>query len=99
MTARKTNKLALVQPDLDQMEAAITDAAQQTAPIVSRYQQHLNRKQAEVNELMRERGDFEDRRALLRAQFEAADAALSEHVADIDRTIALHSDGLPKAAE
>lgn len=99
MTTRKPAKLALVQPDLEQMEAALIEAAQQTAPVASRYQQHLNWKQAQVNELVRERDDFADRRALLRATFEAADAALAAHVADIDQTIALHSDGLPKAAE
>lgn len=88
-TTTKT-KLALVQPDLEQMEAAITEAASQTAPMTSRAVALANRQQAEVNTLQRERADFEDRRTLLKAQYEAADLALLAHVTDIDDALALY---------
>jgi predicted nucleic acid-binding Zn-ribbon protein len=95
--ATKTDaaKLKLVQPDLEQMEAAITEAASQTAPMTSRAVALANRQQAEVNALKRERADFEDRRSLLKAQFDAADLALLAHVTDIDDALALY----PQQAE
>lgn len=89
MTARKA-KLALVQPDLEQMEAVVAEAAAQTAPMTSRAIALKNRQQVEVNALIRERGDFEDRRSLLKAQYEAADLALMAHVTDIDDALALY---------
>lgn len=90
MTARNKAKLALVQPDLDQMEAVVAEAAAQTAPLTSRAIALQNRQQIEVNALRRERADFEDRRALLKAQFDAADLALLAHVTDIDDALALY---------
>lgn len=42
------------------------------------------------NTLMREYQDFVDRRSLLRAQFEAADAGLVAHQDDINATLALY---------
>jgi len=91
MTAPKAKaKLALVQPDLEQMEAVISEAASQTAPMTSRAIALKNRQQVEVNALTRERSDFEDRRALLKAQYEAADLALLAHVTDIDDALALY---------
>ncbi len=92
--ANKT-ALKIVGPDLEQMEAAVTEAAAQTAPIVSRYQTHLNKTQAAINELEREKADFADRRALLRAAFDAADAGLAAHESDIDAAISLHRNGVP----
>jgi ABC-type transporter Mla subunit MlaD len=91
MTARKpTTKLALVQPDLDQLEAAVAEVASQTAPVMSRSVSLLNRQIAEVATLTRERADFEDRRALLKRLAESADLALLAHVTDIDDTLALY---------
>jgi hypothetical protein len=92
--ATKT-KLALVQPDLEQMEAAIIEAASQTAPMTSRAVALANRQAVEVGALKRERADFEDRRSLLKAQYEAADNGLAQQVADIDETLALY----PQQAE
>lgn len=97
MTTKPKTELKIVQPDIEQMEAFVTEAAKQTAPIVSRFQQHLNAKQALVNELTREREDFQDRRRLLKAQFDAADAALAAHEADIDATLELHAVGISNA--
>ncbi len=93
--AAKNTKLALVQPDLEQMEAVIVEAAAQVAPMTSRAVALLNRQKQEVAQLKRERADFEDRRALLKTQFEAADMALMAHVTDIDEALALY----PAAAE
>lgn len=95
MTSRSKTKLALVQPDLEQMEAVITEAAAQTAPMTSRAVALLNRQKAEVASLLREKADFEDRRGLLKAQYEAADLALMAHVTDIDEALALY----PSAAQ
>ena len=88
----RTNKTALkiVQPDLDQLEAVIIEAASQTAPMTSRAQLARNEIQLKVNGLIRERADFEDRRSLLKAQYEAADNGLAQQVADIDETLALY---------
>lgn len=93
-TTSKT-KLALVQPDLDQLEAVVAEAAAQVAPITSRAQLARNDIQLKVNGLIRERADFEDRRSLLKAQYEAADNGLAQQVADIDETLALY----PQQAE
>jgi hypothetical protein len=92
MTAKpKTaTKLELVQPDLEQMEAVVAEAAAQTAPITSRAIALANRQAIEVAGLRRERDEFEDRRSLLKAQFEAADLALMAHVTDIDDALALY---------
>jgi hypothetical protein len=87
---RSKAKLALVGPDLEQMDAAITEAASQTAPMTSRAQLARNEIQLKVNGLIRERADFEDRRSLLKAQYEAADNGLAQQVADIDETLALY---------
>lgn len=90
MATKAQTKLALVTPDLEQMEAAITEAASQTAPMTSRAVALLNRQKVEVGQLKREKADFEDRRSLLKAQFDAADLALLAHVTDIDDALALY---------
>lgn len=90
---------ASAEPDLAQMEAVVTEAATMTAPTISRAVSERNRVQLRINELERERADFADRRTLLRAQFEAADSALSAHEADIDDALALYRGGLSQAAE
>lgn len=91
MTARKPQtKLSLVQPDLEQLEAVVMETAAQTAPMVQRYQTHKDRIQVTTNELIRERADLEDRRALMRRQYEAADAGLCDHINDIDATLGLY---------
>lgn len=90
MATKAAAKLELVKPDLEQMEAAILEAASQTAPMTSRAVALANRQQVEVGALKRERADFEDRRSLLKAQYEAADLALLAHVTDIDDALALY---------
>ena len=90
MATRKATKLALVQPDLDQMEAAVTEAAQQTAPITSRAAQAANENAARLATLARERDDFLDRVKLLDAQYEAAKAGLAMHIADIEAAMTFY---------
>lgn len=89
MSTRKT-ALKIVEPDLEQMEAVVAEAAAQVAPISSRRVAAENEIQLKVNNLVRERHEYEDRRTLLKAQYEAADAGLAMHVADIDATLALY---------
>jgi predicted nucleic acid-binding Zn-ribbon protein len=90
MATKTAAKLELVKPDLEQMEATILEAASQVAPMTSRAQLARNEIQLKVNGLIRERADFEDRRSLLKAQYEAADNGLAQQVADIDETLALY---------
>jgi hypothetical protein len=92
MTAASKQKtqLSIVGPDIAQLEAVVVEAAQQTAPMVQRYQTHKDRIQVATNELLRERADLEDRRALLRRQFDAVDAGLCDHINDIDATLGLY---------
>ena len=92
MTAASKSKaqLSLVGPDIAQLEAVVVEAAQQVAPMVQRYQTHKDRIQVATNELLRERADLEDRRALLRRQFDAADAGLCDHISDIEATLGLY---------
>lgn len=94
MTRSKTT-LKIVQPDLDQLEAVVTEAASQTAPVSSRLASHRNELQLRANGLVRERQELTDRLTLLRAQFSAAEAGLTMHIEDIDATLALY----PSAAE
>lgn len=83
-------KLALVQPDLDQMEAFVVDAAAEVVPVASRYTATMDEMQLKVNNLIRERADFEDRRALVKARYEAVDNGLAAHIKDIDDVLALY---------
>ena len=91
MTVPKSKaNLSIVGPDIAQLEAVVVEAAQQVAPMVQRYQTHKDRIQVATNELIRERADLEDRRALLRRQFDAADAGLCDHINDIEATLGLY---------
>lgn len=81
-------------PDLEQMEAVITEAATMTAPMVTRAASERNRMLMRVKELERELADFADRRALLKSMYEAADTALAAHEADISEALALNHEGL-----
>lgn len=100
MPAKTASKVvANTDIDLAQMEAVVAETAQMQAPTISRAVSARNQLQMRINELERERGDFSDRRALLRAQYEAADAALMEHERDIDETLSLYRAGMPMAAE
>lgn len=94
MTTRNKTALKIVGPDLDQLEAVVVEAAQQTAPMVARFHSHRDQVEVSRNALMRERGDLEDRRELLRRQWEAADAGLAAHISDIDQSISLYEFGL-----
>jgi|GEM_PF-6258606 len=85
--------------DMGQMEAVVAEAAAMTAPTTSRCVSERNRLQLRVNELEREHSDFSDRRALLRAQYEAADAALASHMVDISDALRLYRGGLQQDAD
>lgn len=65
------------------------ETVNQTAPTISRAATERNRMELRRNELERELADFNDRRELLRKQYEAADAALLEHELDIADTLTL----------
>lgn len=89
MTRTKT-ALKIVQPDLDQLEAVVKEAASQTAPMVQRYASHMDRLKLERRDLERERDDLMERRDLLRRQVEAAEQGISMHLDDIEATLALY---------
>lgn len=88
MTPRKKPTTPTM-PDLAQMEAVLTEIAAQTAPTISRAVSERNKMDMRRNELTRELSDFRDRRALLKAQYEAADNALMAHEVDIVEAMAL----------
>lgn len=94
MTTKSKTALKIVQPDLEQMEAVVSEAAQQQGPMVQRLATHRDRFDAEVKTLERERADLQTRRDLLRRQYESADAGLAMHIEDIDATISLYTGGL-----
>lgn len=94
MTTRKT-ALKIVQPDLDQLESVVKEAAAQTAPMVQRYTSHHDRLILERRDLERERDDLLERRELLRRQVEAAEQGIAMHLEDIEATLALY----PSAAQ
>lgn len=91
MTQRKsTTKLSLVGPDLDQLDAVLTESAAQTAPMIQRLAVHQDRIAVEVRDLQRERDDLIARRDLMRRQVEAVEQGFAMHLADIDATLALY---------
>ena len=91
--ARKTS-LKLVEPDLEQMEAAVVEAARQQAPIVRRLATHRDRFDMEIKALENERADLVTRRNLLTRQYEAALGGLDMHISDIDDTLGLYLGGM-----
>lgn len=89
MAAKPNPKPLAVQPDLTQMEAMVMETVNQTAPTISRAATERNRMELRRNELERELADFNDRRSLLRSQYEAADAALMAQELDIIEALTL----------
>lgn len=99
-TARPVRKpkLSIVQPDLAAMERVVSEAAAAQAPMTWRAPAQRNNQQMRANELIRERQDFEDRKALLTSQYQAAMNGLDEHVADIDAALAIVTGGIGAVA-
>ena len=93
---RKTPNLHVVTtgPVLDEMERVLTEAAKQTAPMISRAGLIKQKAEAEVKALEAERAGVEGRRELARRHFEALMTSFDREVADIDRAIGLHTGGL-----
>jgi hypothetical protein len=94
MTMRSKTSLKIVQPEIEQMEAVMQDAAKQTAPMVQRLAVHRDRIDLALKELESERFDLISRRDLVRRQYEAVDRALSIHIEDIEATMRLYEGGL-----
>ena len=94
MATKSKAELSLVQPDLEQMESVVVEAAKQTAPMVQRFATHRDRFDLAMKELEGERSDLLARRDLMRRQAEAVDAGLSMHIADIEATMALYQSGI-----
>jgi Zn-dependent oligopeptidase len=94
MTVKSKAALKIVQPDLEQMEAVVTEAAKQAAPMVQRLATHRDRFDLALKELESERTDLVARRDLLRRQAEAVDSGLSMHIDDIDATMKLYQSGM-----
>lgn len=98
LPARKP-KLSLVKPStaLQQADTAIAEAAKQSAPMTSRITVVRNECIARANELGREREGYEERKALLEQQYQAAMAGLDENIADIDGALAVLNGGISTA--
>lgn len=94
MTTRSKTTLKIVQPDIEQVEAVLQEAAKQSAPMVQRLATHRDRIDLAVKELESERFDLLSRRDLLRRQLEAVEQGLSMHIEDIEATIRLYEMGL-----
>jgi hypothetical protein len=94
MTTRPKTTLKIVQPEIDQMEAVMADAAKQSAPMVQRLATHRDRIDQAVKELESERFDLISRRDLLRRQAEAVEQGLSMHIEDVEATMRLYEGGL-----
>ena len=94
MTVRSKASLKIVQPEIDEVEAVLQDAAKQTAPMVQRLATHRDRIDLAVKELESERFDLISRRDLLRRQVEAVEQGLALHIADIEATMRLYEGGL-----
>ena len=97
-TNRSKTTLKIVQPELEQMEAVIADAAKQSAPIVQRLATHRDRIDLAVKELESERFDLLSRRDLFRRQAEAVDQGLTMHINDIEATMKLYENGFNAVA-
>ena len=98
MTTRAKTNLKIVQPEIEQMEAVMQEAAKQTAPMVQRLAAHRDRIDLAVKELESERFELLSRRDLVRRQAEAVEQGLSMHIADIEATMRLYEAGLNSLA-
>jgi len=98
MTVRSKTSLKIVQPELEQMETLMQDAAKQAAPMVQRLATHRDRIDLAVKELESERFDLLSRRDLLRRQYEAVEQGLVMHIDDIEKTMKMYENGLNSLA-
>ncbi len=94
MTMRTKTALKIVQPEIEQMEAVMQEAARQSAPIVQRLAAHRDKIDLAVKELESERFELLSRRDLLRRQAEAVEQGLTMHIEDIEATMRLYEGGL-----
>lgn len=94
MTARSKTNLKIVQPEIEQVEVVIQEAAKQAAPMVQRLATHRDRIDLAVKELESERFDLISRRDLLRRQVEAVEQGINMHIEDIEATMRLYEGGL-----
>lgn len=94
MTVRNKTSLKIVQPELEQMEAVIQDAAKQAAPMVQRLASHRDRIDMAIKELESERFELLSRRDMFRRQAEAVEAGLTMHIDDIEATMRLYEGGI-----
>ena len=94
MTVRNKTSLKIVQPELEQMEAVIQEAAKQSAPMVQRLASHRDRIDMAIKELESERFELLSRRDMFRRQAEAVEAGLTMHIDDIEATMRLYEGGI-----
>ena len=94
MTVRNKTALKIVQPELEQMEAVIQEAAKQSAPMVQRLSTHRDRIDLAIKELESERFEMLSRRDMFRRQAEAVEAGLTMHIDDIEATMRLYEGGI-----
>ena len=93
MTVRQKTSLKIVQPELEQMETVLQEAAKQSAPMVQRLATHRDRIDMALKELESERFELLSRRDLFRRQAEAVEQGLTMHLDDIEATMHLYESG------
>ena len=93
MTVRQKTSLKIVQPELEQMETVLQEAAKQSAPMVQRLATHRDRIDMVLKELESERFELLSRRDMFRRQAEAVEQGLTMHIDDIEATMNLYESG------
>ncbi|KKC31644.1 hypothetical protein [Devosia psychrophila] len=93
MTVRQKTSLKIVQPELEQMETVLQEAAKQSAPMVQRLATHRDRIDMVLKELESERFELLSRRDMFRRQAEAVEQGLTMHIDDIEATMNLYEGG------
>lgn len=91
MTSRSKTQLQIVDTEA---EAAIAEAAKQSAPMVQRLATHRDRIDLAIKELESERFELISRRDHLRRQAEAVEAGFAMHLEDIEATLRLYESGM-----
>lgn len=93
MATRKPD-LKLVQPNLEEMERVLTEAARQQAPMISRSVSTAQHFESEVKALEAEREIVVDRQQLAIRHHEALMKGFDAELADIDNAMGLYTGGL-----
>lgn len=98
MTARSKPNLKLVQPNLEEMERVLTEAAKHQAPMIQRAESTRQKLDTELKALENERATVVDRQQLAIRHHEALMQGFAAELADIDKAMGLYTGGLTQDA-